>query len=235
MQVSLPRLGAAALTLGTVLALGPGVASAGTTPRQAALRAIAVTEGASSVRFAGVITEGKERISVAVSGSTLGVGQGTIGIDKGTATVREVSGTVYFIGTKEFWTLEGGKSAAQLFAGKWVSTASSSQTGASLAQFLDSKLFLGDLFGANLGKSAFTNAGTSKIDGKSVSVIGTSYPKNKAHGNLYVARSGPPYILKIVVSSKSGAATVTFSNFDKAIHPAVPSGSIDLDTLSGSG
>jgi hypothetical protein len=237
MQFPLLRIVLGALTLATGLA-GATPAGASVSPRQLVLRSIKATEAASAIRFKGVITERTkatapvQRIALDVSGSTSGVGEGTIGIGKGIATVREVGGTIYFNANSAFWTTEGGQSASTIFAGRWVSTAATSATGQSLAEFLDSSTFLTVIFGKNLKSSIFTNAGSATVDGEAATVIGATYKKNDAHGKLYVASSGKPYVLKLAVASKDGAATLTFSNYNEVTHPIAPQGAIDLDTLS---
>jgi hypothetical protein len=231
------RLALGALVLSATLA-GAAPAGASSSPRQLVLQAVKATETATAVRFEGVITARTkptaplERITLDVSGSTSGTGEGTIGIGKGVATVREVAGTIYFNGNSAFWTTESGQTTSKIFAGRWVSTAATSSTGHSLAEFLDSSTFLTVVFGKNLLRSTFTNAGSARVGSQPVTVVATSYAKNNAHGRLYIARSGTPYILKLAVASNSGTATLSFSNYNQVAHPIAPQGAIDLDTLS---
>ncbi len=237
MRCSVVRLSLSALALAAVGWATSAGASA--TPRQVVLGAIKATEAAHSVRIQGVITERSkasaplQRITLDVSASTSGIGQGTIGLNKGMATVREVDGTVYFNANSAFWLAEGGgSSAAKVLAGRWVSTAATSPTGVSLADFLDSSSFLTSIFGKNLVSSTFTGAGTATVEGRHATVIRATYKKNDAHGHLYVASSGAAYILKLAVASNDGTATLTFSNYNQATTPVAPSGAINLDTLS---
>lgn len=233
MHVSPTRLVVGALTVGGMtLAFLGSPAGASTSPKQAVKNAIAATESATSVKISGSVTEGAQKISLDVSASTLGVGQGTIGIGTGVATVRLIGGTIYFMGTTKFWTQQSGKSAAQLFAGKWVKTAATTQSGQSLAEFLNSANFMKQLFSSNLNNSKFAEAGTAKVAGKSAVVISGIDSKNKTSGRIYVAKSGKPYILKIAIGGKGGVGSLTLSNYNQSITPAVPSSAIDLDTLS---
>lgn len=232
MRVTPTRLVPAALTVGCVtLALYAAPAGASASAKQIVQSAISATESAKSLTIAGAVVQGKQTISLNVSASTSGVGQGTIGIGTGTATVRLVGGTVYFMGDASFWTKESGKSAAQLFAGKWVSTAATTTNGQELSAFLNSGAFLRQLFGSNLTKATFTNAGTAKVAGKSVIVI-AGRDKSNSGGRLYVAASGKPYVLKISISSPTESGGLVFSNYNRPITPVIPSGAINLDTLS---
>ncbi len=227
------RLVVGAVTAGGMaLALGSSPVSAAASPKQTVKNAIAATESATSVEIAGSVVEGTQTISLDVSASTTGVGQGTIGIGNGVATVRLVGGTVYFMGNANFWTEQSSASAAQLFAGKWVSTAATTSGGESLAQFLNSASFMKQLFGTNLTNSTFSRVGTAKVSGRSAIVISGVDKKNKTKGKIYVAASGKPYVLKITIGGKSGTGGLTFSKYNRPITPVVPSGAIDLDTLT---
>lgn len=238
MRFPLPRLALGALVMSAALAGAAPAGASSSPPRQLVLQSVKATEAATAVRFEGVITARTkptaplERITLNVSGSTSGTGEGTIGIGKGVATVREVAGTIYFNGNSAFWTAESGQTTSRIFAGRWVSTAATTSTGKSLAEFLDSSTFLTVVFGKNLLNSTFTNAGSATVGSQPATVVAATYVKNNAHGHLYIARSGPPYILKLAVTSNSGTATLSFSNYDQLTHPIAPQGAIDLDTLS---
>ena len=220
---------------GLTLALAGSPAGAAASPKQIVKNAISATESASSVKISGSITQGSQTISLNVSAGTGGTGQGTIGIGTGTATVRLVGGIVYFMGDNHFWTQQESASAAQLFAGKWVKTAATTSSGKSLAEFLNSQSFMKQLFATNLTKSAFKAAGSATVGGESAIVISGHDAKSTSNGNLFVAKSGKPYILRISIGGTGGTGSLTFSNYNKKIAPVVPAGAIDLDTLSQSG
>jgi hemin uptake protein HemP len=147
--------------------------------------------------------------------------------------VRSVGGTVYFMGTNKFWTQQGGQSAAQLFAGRWVSTAVTSKSGQSLGQFLNSTSFMKSLFGSNLKSSTFAFAGKSKVNGQSTTVISGRDKTGKAAGDIYISSNGSGYILRITFAGKTTGA-LNFSKFNAPVTPVAPTGAIDLDTLSNS-
>jgi hypothetical protein len=206
---------------------------AGTSPKQTLKNAISATESVTSVKIIGEIHETTQTISLDVSASTAGVGEGTVGLGTGLVAVRLVGGTIYFMGNKNFWTQQGNASDAQLFAGKWVDTAASTTSGKSLAEFLDSATFLKQLFGgSNLSSSKFTKVGTAKVAGKSTVVLSGVNEKTKTSGKIYVATSGPPYILKVVIGGDGDQGSLTFSQFNQPVHSVAPSGAIDLDTLA---
>ena len=235
MRVPLTRALAGALAVGGLVLAGLGSpAEAGTSAKATVRSAIAATETLSALKIAGSISAQGQTVKLSVSASSSGTGQGTIGIGKGVATVRSVGGVVYFNANKAFWDAEGGKSTASEFAGKWVSTAATSQSGTELSEFLNSTSFMKQVFGNNLTNSTFSFAGNTTVAGKKVTVISGHDTKNKSGGKLYITKSGTPYILKIRINGKTGTGQITFSDFNKAVTPAAPAGAIDLDTLSGS-
>jgi len=233
MHVSPTRLMVGALAAGGMtLALGSAPVSAASSPEQIVKQAITTSEAATSVKIVGSVAEGTQTISLDVSASTSGAGEGTIGIGKGLATVRLVGGTVYFMGNAKFWTQQVSASAAKLFVGKWVSTAATTSTGSPLAQFLNSGSFMKQLFGSSLENSKFVNAGTAHVGGKTAIVISADNKSLKSEGDLYVAKSGQPYILKVsAVGGKGQAGALTFSQYDQPVNVVAPSGAVDLDTL----
>ena len=219
----------------TLTGLGASAGAATTTAKGAVQAAIVATETATAVRFAGSIKEKGQTLTINVSASASGTGQGTIGIGKGTATVRSVAGVIYLKANRAFWTDEGGSSVAQELAGKWVSTAATSSSGSSLSEFLNSTTFMKQVFGTNLTNSVFAFAGNGTVGKTKARIISGHDKKNNSGGKLYIAKSGKPYILKILINGKTGTGQITLSNYNQPVTPVAPPGAIDLDTLSQSG
>jgi hypothetical protein len=210
-------------------------ANASTSPKQLVKRAITATEAATALKFAGSVKDGNQTVVLNVSSDVAtGIGAGRLGLGKGKALVRTVGGVVYLNANAAFWTQESGQSAAQLFAGKWVSTAATSASGKSLAPFVDGGAFLKQVFNPNLQNSVFALAGSSRVNGKAVTVIAGHDKTGTTGGRLYVAKAGPPYILRLVITSKTSKGTITFSNYNKTVHAVAPAGAIDLDTAGQS-
>jgi hypothetical protein len=210
----------------------PSPKQAAPSPKQIVKNAIEATESTTSLDVIGSIDEGSQKISLDVSATTSGVGHGTVGIGTGSVEVRLVSGTIYFMGNANFWTQQSGASAAQLFANKWVSTADTSTSGKSLAEFLNSAELLKQLFASNLSSSKFKHDGRATVGGKRTIVIAGADKKDKTSGKLFVAAKGKPYVLKITVAGKNGTGGLTFTRYNQPVSTVAPSGAIDLDTLS---
>ncbi len=226
--------------VGALIGVGAAVAAfappAGAlAPKQLVRRAISATETASAFSFSGRLHEGKTTISLRISSDIEnGEGEGSITIDRGTAEVLLVSGTVYLKADNTFWRVEAGQSSAKALAGRWVSTSATSANGKQLANFVSGGTFLKAVFNSNLAQSRFTVAGTAEVDGQRATVIEGYDTKTKSGGRIYVAKSGKPYILKLVSQSRSGNGTITFSQFNQPVNPIAPSGAINLDTLGAS-
>lgn len=229
-SVARPFVGAVAIAGMTLAVLGSS-AGASVSPAPLVKRAIVATESAKAVRFAGSIKDGNQTVTLNVSSDiATGLGQGTIGLGPGKAMVRSVGGLIYLNANAAFWTQESGQAAAQLFAGKWVSTSALGTSGQALAPFVYASVFLKQVFNSNLQNSVFKLAGKTKVNGKAVTVISGHAKNNSSRGKLYVAKSGPPYILRLDISSSSGTGTILFSNYNTAVHAVAPPGAIDLDT-----
>lgn len=218
-----------------VLALGVAVSGAGAAPSAQSLvkRAITATEATKTINFAGLVKESGESIGLNVSADEVtGQGRGRLTINGGTAHMVLVGGVVYLDGDTSFWKEESGASAASELAGKWVSTPATSTDGQELSVFVNGKDFLSHLFSANLSDSTFAVTGTATVGGKQATVISGQDKKDKSGGKFYVAKSGEPYVLRLVIDSSSGSGTITFSRFNVAVRPKAPSGAIPLSSGS---
>jgi hypothetical protein len=216
-----------------ILVLFGSPAGASVSPKQFVTNAIAVTESVSSFTYIESAKKGNQSDTLHISaGVGSGVSQGTIGIGKGKATVRALAGTIYLNGNAAFWTTEGGRAAATAYANRWVSTSETSINGKSLVPLVDGATFFQQVFSSNLTSSVFTLAGTAKVNGKKATVVSIHNTKTKSTGRLYVARSGSPYVLRLVANSSKGDAVVTFSDYNRPVQPVAPSKAVDLDAAS---
>jgi hypothetical protein len=230
------RAVAGLLAVGTIsTGLGASASAATLTAKQLVAKAVTATEAVTSVHFVGVVLQDTQEVSLNVSATSTGVGQGTIGIGKGTAVVRSVHGIDYFKGNAKFWTEESGKSAAELFAGRWVSASAKSSGGLDLNQFLNSTALTQNLFGSGFTQSTLALDGTAKIGGHRVTVVKGADENGKGSGKIFITKSSPPYIMKVSFSSTSGSGSILLSNFNKPVRPVAPKNAINLGSLGGSG
>ena len=179
---------------------------------------------ASSFHIAGQTDQGTEKLSLDVSLSpTRGGGHITL---KG-ATLQLVlsGGELYLKADEASWLkLTGKAAAAQLLADRWVKVPSTDANYRDLAGLLDSSKFMDNI----KPEGQVTKQAVTKVDGKSAIPLSDS-----GGGTLYVAATGPAYIVKIVNTGKSsgGTGTVTFDHYGDATIPAVPTGAVDLGAI----
>lgn len=233
MRLSPLRLAAATTALGCLgLAVGASPAGAAASASQIVSNAVVATDAATSVQVTVSALQNKQRESFNVQATNTGVGQGTITQGKQSFTMRSVGGTIYLMANAAFWRANGGKSAAQLFVGKWVSTSATSSTGSQIAPLLNSTSLLKQFFSqTGIQTSKLTTAGHATVAGQSATVI-AGHDKTGS-GKIYIAASGAPYILKVLFTGKGTSGTMTLTNYNQPVNPAAPPNPVDLDTLSG--
>lgn len=224
---------ATSTTIAGCLGLLLGAAPAGASPSATSLlsNAIAATDAATSVHIVLSSVQNKEKDSFNVQATNTGVGEGTFSEGSQSFTMRSVGGTVYLMANTAFWDANGGKSAAQLFVGRWVSTAATSSTGSQVVGLVNSTTLLKQLFTqSGISGSHLSSEGKATVGGQSATVIG-GHDKSGA-GKIYIASSGKPYILKVVFSGKGTSGSIALSAYGQPVSPAVPQNAIDMDTLS---
>jgi hypothetical protein len=227
----------ARISLGSILVVGASMllsspAGATTSARSLVQQAIAASESASSVTVVGSVLSGSDTVTMNVSASSTGDGQGKIGIDNGTAIVRSVNSEVYFMGDSNFWVNEGGdETVNQAFAGKWVKTKATSKEGKDLEAFLNSKTFMKSTFSGGVGNAQFVIAGHSMVLGQPVTIVTST--NGQATGQLEIAAKGRPYLVQISSTGDEGGSggSLLFIHYNQPVHPAAPKGAIDLDKL----
>jgi hypothetical protein len=69
------------------------------------------------------------------------------------------------------------------------------------------------------------------VRGQKTVVIAGQDTVGKASGRLYVAATGQPYVLRMVIQGQTGLGTYNFSHFNQPVHPVAPRNAIDLDSL----
>ena len=205
---------------------GPTSGEASKSARQIFTDAERATESASSVHISGGVVSGSDNIHLDFVDSP-GRSGGTIS-DKGTTFQIVLAGkTVYIKGSQATMTQIGGQAAGQLLGGKWLETTTADKDFGSLSQLFDlPRLIRGIQPTGTLGK-----AGVTTVDGQSV--IGLT---DSSHdGELYVADSGPPYMVELVGGSNAsqGTGTITFDHYGSATRPALPTDAVNINQLEG--
>jgi hypothetical protein len=179
---------------------------------------------ASSFHVSGQTGEGTAALSLDVSlSSTRGGGRITV---QGATLQLVASGReLYLKADANSWQKLSVKPAAsQLLANRWIKVPTTNADFSELAALLDSSKFMKNL----TAEGRVTKHAVTKIDGnRAIPLV------DSRGGTLYVAATGPAYILKIVDTGKSsgGPGTVTFDHYGDATVPPVPTGAVDFGTL----
>jgi len=152
-------------------------------------------------------------------------GGGTVTASGATLDIVVSGGLVYVKASAASWQkLLNNTSEAQLVANRWIKAPASNPNFSGLAGFGDESSFLD----AIKPQGSFTKrSGTTVVNGRNAVALVDS-----TGSILYVAASGPPYMLRVsnTAGSSSAGSSGTFGEFGTAVVPAVPVGAISLPT-----
>lgn len=217
--------------VGSVAALAAGAAACGgaasngeeaKSATQVLADAKAAMGRASSFHVSGRFSQQGSAISVDLNLSPQR-GGGTVTVSGATLNVVVAGGTIYLKADQRSWQkLTNSTSEAQLLAGRWIKAPTSSPDFSELASVADEKQLLG---GITPEGSMTKRPGTTDWNGQPTVVLADS-----TGSTIYVAATGPPYILYARNTSKSqgGQGSVTVDQYGSAAVPAVPTGAISL-------
>jgi hypothetical protein len=196
---------------------------AGLTAGQIAARAIADLKAASSVHFAGSVTDSGATYAVDVTAGSTNCA-GTLGIPgQGSFALLKIGQTLWIKPDDQFWTSMGASPAnLHLAEGKYVQASpgdpvfSSVKMLCSPAQFADS---LGSQMNHLVKGATTTIAGQSALQ-----LRDTSTP-----GSAYVTISAIPEFLRLDAQNGGSKGQVDFSDYDAAVTLAPPPASKTID------
>jgi hypothetical protein len=195
--------------------------------QQIVTQAASATKAATSVTVKGWVVDSGQKLTLNITTSNSGQGQGTITQKGQTITLRITGGNVYLMADTAFWTAQAGAAAAKLFANKWVYTSLSDPNVGDLTNLFDTSQFFSGITGKAPGN--LTTSGTANVNGQKAVVVKGS--DSSGSGTMYVAATGNPYILKVTTTG-SANASLTFSNYNKPVNTTAPKGAINLNQLS---
>jgi hypothetical protein len=116
--------------------------------------------------------------------------------------------SLYFRLSRTTWQRRAGEQAAELFSGRWVKVPAKDKSFAGFAHDFDAKLFT--------GLTSDMTKGMKKVGPATVrGVRATEYKSASDHSRLFIARYGPPVVLKAVDPSRDGG-TISFSDYGKS-------------------
>jgi hypothetical protein len=187
-------------------------------------QAVADTAHASSYRMLGALGTPEQSLAIDASVTSRRRGQVTLQQGDQTVTLIRLGGTVYLDGNEGFWIMNGGTSAVQSYAGRWVRTPASSSAIRPFLAFMDAGQLARQLF-ATVGAGGFVKEGTSRVGGRpALTITGTI---GGSHAQIAVATAGTAYILQ-VSTTESGQPTgmLTFGDYRKHLRLVAPKGAV---------
>jgi hypothetical protein len=193
--------------------------------------------GLKSLRIAGDLTTGGQKIHLDMQSTTDGDCQGTVNIGDGSAEIVSSGGDYWMRPDSTFWEQQAPDQAdliEQAVGDKWVSVPANSGLDevCDLDNFLDSF----DKASTDNPSASPSKGGTTSVDGKdAIQVQGKD--KDGEDVTAWVATDAPHYILKIEVAGNGtgDTGTLTFSDFDEPVDIKTPDPSevADLTSLGG--
>lgn len=190
--------------------------------------AIKAADAASSVRMSGQIAASGRQVGVDLSIVKGKGATGTLTLSGSKIDIVLIGKKGYMRAPTAFWTKFAGASGAaigQLLAGKWLAfPADNAQFGSFTGIANDHALF--DQLRHH---GTLANDGTTTYKGQSVIKLADTTKS----GTLYVAASGTPYPVALVLGKKSDSGTVTFDRWGQSVSLTAPSGAIDFSHLTG--
>jgi hypothetical protein len=187
----------------------------------------AAMDGVKSVHVSGSIVSGGSPITLDLD---LVSGKGGRGnMSEGGLSFQLVANgkVVYINGSPAFWRHFGGAAVVALFKGKWLKAPASTGAFASLASLTN----LHQLFSKQLSSHGkLTKGATTTVNGQKVVAVNDATKK----GTLYVATTGKPYPVEILVTGAQ-AGHIVFDRFNESVSLTAPANSIDVSQLQGLG
>jgi hypothetical protein len=191
------------------------------------IRAIGAEVKVGSVRVQGTINQNGTKIAINLLVNGDGEGGGTFVQSGSTIQLKLVGALLYFNAPKKFWESKSGSTQAKAYGGKWIEISALASQFQSFDQFFK----VGDLVTAVFqGHTTPLTLKTSTYQGHKVKIVSNAVTvKGKtASGQMYIAATGAPVVLKIVDKGLTNSSTFTFSNYGKAKSITIPPEPINL-------
>lgn len=209
--MSIPRSGAAALTLAVISTACLAAAGCGSDPLasmsadQIVSKAVSDLNTESQFNLSGTVDENGQHLTLALGYKTPSSCSGTIGLNgKGNLAVVAINGTAWIKPDATFWQSYAGAQAQKaiaLLGDKYLKSAPNDTN----VSTLTSLCTVSSLSAAFTSSGTLTKGSSTTIDGQS------AIPLKNPHGaTVYVSDTSSPQILQITNSSAANGGTVNF-------------------------
>jgi len=179
--------------------------------------AVSASSEASSVHIFGSesSSSGLTSLNLVVSPDVVG---GTISEDGANIDVVVANGEVYLKADADFWQqVTSNPSSIQSLSGTWIEAPASNSDFAGVAS-------LTDIWKQLKPQGTLTKGSVATENGMAVIPLSDS----RSDTSVYVADSGPPYIVSVIRDASSSRGYLTFDNYGQAAIPSVPTDAVDV-------
>jgi hypothetical protein len=228
-------VGAAGVVPAGVASAASGNGVSALPPNKIVETGLQATEAAKSFTAIGQISLAGTTVGLHVTDAGNGNGSGTIVADGLTARFVKVGETIYVRANDSFWRHAVGAKAAKKYDGKWIKASLTDSSLGSAAEFLDARQFFHATSLTPTSSLVLKTTGKATISGQPAVVVSAG-PSTAGSGGpsgairYMVATTGKPYLLGVAghlqAAGVSVSLSVRFSNLDKAITVAAPSGAM---------
>jgi lipocalin len=193
------------------------------------IRAIGAEAKVGSVRVQGNVNQNglKFKVDFLVNGD--GEGGGTFVQAGSTIQLKLVGTLLYFNAPQKFWRTDSttGATQAKEYGGKWIEVSALDSRFQSFDQFLNASDLVTAVF---QGHTTPLKLSSSTYQGHKVKVVSNKVTvKGKvSSGQMYIAATGTPVVLKIIDRGPTNNSTFTFSDYGKAKSITIPPEPINL-------
>lgn len=212
--------------LGAVAAAAPSGHTTGAANAHAIVQdSVTADEAASSVTISGTFQVEGTTYAIKMTDTRAGEGAGTLSIGGDEVHIVGYRGQTYLMSSEAFWRSAGEGKLAKRMADRWIRFPGSNTFAKDFSGFTNSKSLFSSL---EIG-ATFTDARTEQLNGRPVHVVTAKGTDGQGAGTLYIAASGPPYILKVTAPTDNDAALL-FSSWGGPARITEPKDAVNYDS-----
>ncbi|MGH9044421.1 MAG: hypothetical protein ACRDVP_06260 [Acidimicrobiales bacterium] len=210
------------------------------TPRsgsQLAQQAVNAMRSVASEKVTGTVHFAQDSIGLDLLSGSGGRASGTVRIREGVLDIVTTGKTDYLKANAAFFAEvfgDGAPATLASLAGKWLKLPSAGAPGGPLGALGVLKRLTTGGSRAVIAKGVtFKLGGSTRLGGAPARLLDVRDGKAGWSGKVWIARSGPPYILKVSFEdvARSAAGTLSFSHLGVKVAPSAPRDAINIQSV----
>lgn len=188
------------------------------------------TTSAPSAHVVGLVRTGGQTIQLDFRYQKSTGGKGTVVVNGQSVSLTLVNQDLYMQGSHSFWVSVGGAFAANLLEGKWLKVPANDKDYSNLAELSSLSSLLDQLFSS---QATWIKGPQSSINGQPVIAVTDNTPGEG--GTLYIATTGPPYLIRAAGGTSGGSGQLNFGGYGEQVTITAPPNPVDISQLNGAG